>query len=81
MFKQKRQRKDEEWDDIVRDRLKQQREARGAKVRYQQLRQEIADLAISYIDQGLAERWMKLEDKVKALRALERQYPSVKELT
>lgn len=77
--------KDEEWDDLVRDCLKKQREARGARVKYQQIRQEIADAAIALIDNHGTDATLTsygyLDQLVGELRALEQQYPSVKELT
>lgn len=84
MINEEKQRKDEEWDDIVRERLKKQRAARGAKVKYVQLRQEIADLAIKHIEDRtamFAPFYQPLADKVRELRALEEKYPEIKETT
>lgn len=72
----------EAWDTFYKRKRQEQREERGAQVRYQQLRQEIADLAIHYVelDYDSAQNMLfKLEAKVKELRALVDQHPNVKE--
>lgn len=79
----------ETWDQLYHRKRQEQRAARGAKVRYQRLRQEIADLAIDYVETArdcldppiLDALYDQQEQKVKELRTLEQQYPSVKELT
>jgi hypothetical protein len=72
----------ETWDTLYKRKRQEQREGRGAQVRYQQLRQEIADLAIHYVEldyEGAQNMLFKLEAKVRELRALVKQYPNVKE--
>jgi hypothetical protein len=73
----------EPWDTLYHRKHQEQREGRGARDRYQQLRQEIADAAIAMIDNhGMASTLTSygyLDQLVGELRALEQQYPSVKE--
>jgi hypothetical protein len=72
----------EAWETLYRRKRqerREQREARGAQVRYQQLRQEIADLAIAYCTEDAHGYYWKMHDKVNELRALEQQHPNVKE--
>jgi hypothetical protein len=73
----------EAWETLYKRKRQEQREGRGARVRYQQLRQEIADAAIAMIDNhGTASTLTSygyLDQLVGELHALEEQHPSVKE--
>jgi hypothetical protein len=72
----------ETWDTLYRRKHQEQHDERSARERYQHLRQEIADLSISFFDKDgyqPTQYFQDLKAKVKELRALEQQYPSVKE--
>lgn len=77
----------EPWDQLYRRKRREQRETRGAMVKHAQLRQEIADLAIEYIELArdcldppiLDALYEQQDQKVIELRTLEQQYPELKE--
>lgn len=77
----------ETGDQVYKRARKQQREARGAKAKYAQLRQEIADAGIAFVESNIDDSeavlttYQYLEQMVKELRALEQQYPHLKDVT
>lgn len=75
----------ETWDQLYRSKRAEQRKLRGARVKHAQLRQEIADLAIAFIETPklgeASDLYIQAESKVKELRTLEQQYPELKETT
>lgn len=74
----------ETWDQLYKRKRAEQREARGAKVKHAQLRQEIADAAIALIENHGTDSTLTsygyLDQLVGELHALE-QHPALKELT